>query len=306
MKIGIIGVGFVGGSTARVLHPYHDLFLYDKYKTPEWCNEKCNEWANPPINTPQSLEVLAKESEAAFISVPTPMQKSGAIDYTNIHSSINQLLESTKQAGRNPEDLLVIIRSTAVSGTTHKLSEQYPFRFAFNPEFLRERYALEDMQNTDRIVLGADDPLSLNQAEAIYKPVFPQARFVLTDTKTSEMIKYASNVTLACQVAVANEIYNICQVTGVDYNGVKEAILMDPRIGDFMDVPGYDGDRGFGGKCFPKDLRALTWLAKDLGYDPDLLEAVWRLNQKVRKNPDWEQIEGATSENNFGECNPAK
>jgi len=301
MKIGIIGVGFVGGSTARVLHPYHDVFLYDKYQTPNWCKEAGNEWTNSPINTPQSLEVLAKESEAAFISVPTPMQRSGAIDYTNIHSSISQLLGSIKSAGRNPKDLLVIIRSTAVSGTTHKLSEQYPFRFAFNPEFLRERYALEDMQNTDRVVLGADDPLSLKQAEAIYRPVFPNARFIFKNTQTAEMIKYASNVTLACQVAVANEIYNICEAAGVDYNGVKEAILMDPRIGDFMDVPGYDGDRGFGGKCFPKDLRALTKLAIDLGYKPDLLEAVWKLNQRVRKDRDWEKIEGATSENNFGE-----
>lgn len=306
MKIGIIGVGFVGGSTARVLHPYHDVFLYDKYKTPDWCKEAGNEWTNSPINTLQSLEILAKESEAAFISVPTPMKKSGEIDYSNVHGSVNQLLEFTSKAKRNPSDLLVIIRSTAVSGTTEGLAEKYPFRFAFNPEFLRERYAFEDMQNTDRIVLGANDQKSLEQAEAIYRPVFPSAKYHLVDTRTAEMIKYASNVTLTCQVAVANEIYNICKGLGVNYDTVKDVILEDSRIGRFMDVPGYDGDFGFGGKCFPKDLRALTYLAREIGYDPNLLQAVWDLNKRVRKNPDWEKIEGATSENNFGEANSQK
>jgi UDPglucose 6-dehydrogenase len=301
MKIGIVGVGFVGGSTARVLHPHHQVYLYDKYQTPKWCTEKGNEWANPPINSSQSLETLAKESEVVFISVPTPMQPSGAIDYTNIHSSVNQLLDYTKGAGRNPQDLLVVIRSTAVSGTTDKLAEQYPFRFAFNPEFLREKHALEDMKNTDRVVLGANDQRSLEQAAAVYKPVFPNARFILTNTKTAEMIKYMANGMLTGQVALANEFYQICKAVGIDYDSVKQAVLLDPRIGRNLDVPGPDGDLGFGGKCFPKDLNALIHLARERMYRPHLLEEVWRLNEKVRTDLDWLNIDGATSRKNFGE-----
>ena len=301
MKIGIVGVGFVGGSTARVLHPHHQLYLYDKYQTPGWCNEKGNEWANSPINTLRSLETIAKESEAVFISVPTPMKPSGAIDYTNIHSSVGDLLDSTNKAGRNPQDILVIIRSTAVSGTTDELAEKYPFRFAFNPEFLREKYALEDMQNTDRVVLGSNDKRSLEQAEAVYKPVFPNAKYVLTNTKTAEMIKYMANGMLTGQIALANEFYQICEAMEIDYNLVKEAILLDERIGRNLDVPGPDGDLGFGGKCFPKDLNALIHLAREHEYRPHLLEEVWRLNEKLRKNKDWLNITGATSDNNFRE-----
>ncbi len=301
MKIGVIGVGFVGGSTARVLHPHHQVYLYDKYQTPKWCNEQGNEWSNPPINTFSSLETLAIESEAVFISVPTPMQRSGAIDYTNIHNSVSQLLDYSQKVGRNPEDLLVIIRSTAVSGTTDQLAGQYPFRFAFNPEFLREKHALEDMENTDRVVIGANTAEDQQKAASIYRPVFPNAKYVLTNTKTAEMIKYMNNGILTLQIAGANEFYQICKAVGIDYNEVKNTVLLDPRIGRNLDVPGPDGDFGFGGKCFPKDLKALTHLAREYEYDPHLLVEVWRLNERVRTDLDWLNIDGATSKKNFKE-----
>jgi len=287
MNVGIIGVGFVGGATAEVLKPFHELYLYDKYKS--------------PYNSEENLKSLAQNSEIVFISVPTPMQKSGAIDYTNIYNSIEQLLNYVKKSNRNPEDLLVIIRSTAVSGTTDRLAKQYPFKFAFNPEFLREKYALEDMKNTDRVVIGANNPDDQKKAAAMYKPIFPNAKYVLTDTKTAEMIKYMANGMLTGQVALANEFYQICQAVGVDYNEVKQAILLDPRIGRNLDVPGPDGDLGFGGKCFPKDLNALIYLAREHMYRPHLLEEIWRLNEKVRKNLDWLNIDGATSQKNFKE-----
>lgn len=287
MKIGIVGVGFVGGATAHVLKKEHELYLYDKYKE--------------QYNSQENLKELTKNSECVFICVPTPMQPSGAIDYTNIHSSINQLLIEFEKNGRDPKDLVGIIRSTAVSGTTDELAKKYPFRFAFNPEFLREKYAIEDMENTNRIVIGANESETALKVEQIYKPIFPNAEYVFVDLKTAEMIKYAANVTLASQVAIANEIYQICETTGVDYEEVKKAILLDERIGRNIDVPGPDGDFGFGGKCFPKDLNALIYLAREKMYRPYLLEEVWRLNERVRKDKDWLKIEGATSSNNFGE-----
>lgn len=285
MKIGIIGVGIVGGATAKILEKAHELFLYDKFK-PEYQSEK-------------NLENLVGNSEIIFICVPTPMKITGEIDYSSVYNSINQLVENMKKTNRDFNDILVTLRSTAVSGTTDRLAKEYPFRFAFNPEFLREKHAIEDMENTDRVVIGTNDEKSKIQLQNVYKPLFPNAKYVLVTTKGAEMIKYAANVTLASQVAIANEIYQICRAVGVDYNMVKEAILLDPRIGKNIDVPGNDGDLGFGGKCFPKDLRALIRLSQEHEYDPYLLQEVWRTNEKVRRNKDWLNITGATSKKNY-------
>ncbi len=284
MKIGIIGVGIVGGTTAEVFRKKHTLLLYDKYKK--------------ELNSEINIRNLAKESEIVFICVPTPMKPSGEIDYSSINNSLDLLLTEIKKAKRNPSDILVVIRSTAVSGTTDKLAEKYPFKFAFNPEFLREKYALEDMEKTGRVIIGANDEESSAKIIELYKHLFPDAKYIIVDRKTAEMIKYSANVFLASQIAIANEIYNICKVSEIDYDKVKETILLDNRIGRNIDVPGHDGDFGFGGKCFPKDLNALIYLARENMYRPHLLEEVWRLNEKVRKKKDWLKIVGATSKNN--------
>lgn len=272
----MIGMGFVGGTTAKIFEEAHQLFPYDKYQD--------------PYRDPTKL----REAEVVFISVPTPMKPSGEIDYSAIHNSLETLLETTSLKEDKP---LVVIRSTAVSGTTDKLEEQYPFNFVFNPEFLRERHALEDMRSIDRIIIGANRQEDYEKTAEVYKPIFPDAKYIHVDRKTAEMIKYVANVMLTGQIALANEIHQICQVVKVDYNIVKEAILMDKRIARNIDVPGPDGDFGFGGKCFPKDLNALIYLAREYMYRPYLLEEIWRLNEKIRKDKDWLDIPGATSEN---------
>jgi UDPglucose 6-dehydrogenase len=276
MKIGIIGMGFVGGTTAKVLEKEHEIIPYDKFKKQH-----------------QDYSRL-KETEVVFICVPTPMKPSGEMDYSAIHNSIKTLQEVTSQSQTKP---LVIIRSTAVSGTTDDLEKKYSFHFAFNPEFLREKHALGDMSSTNRIVIGANRQEDYEKLANVYKPIFPNAKYIQVDCKTAEMIKYAANVMLAGQISLANEIFHICQAVGVDYETVKNTILLDDRIAKNIDVPGPDGDFGFGGKCFPKDLNALIYLAREKRYRPHLLEEVWRLNEKVRKNLDWYDIPGATSEN---------
>ncbi len=283
MKIGIIGMGFVGGTTAEVFSSFHDIFPYDKYKEPYCSKEK--------------IEELAKHSEVVFLCVPTPMKISGEMDYSAIYNSLDLLSDEAKNQGRNLQEITVVVRSTAVSGTTDKLSEVYPFNFTFNPEFLRQKHALEDMKNTNRIVIGANNLKDYLRVEEVYKPIFPYAKYFHCSVKEAEMVKYTANVLLTMQIASANEIYQICQVTGIDYNKIKDIILLDERIGRNIDVPGNDGDLGFGGKCFPKDLRALTYLARENGYNAYLLEEAWRLNERVRKNKDWIKIPGATSEN---------
>ncbi|MEM4240085.1 MAG: nucleotide sugar dehydrogenase [Candidatus Woesearchaeota archaeon] len=283
MNIGIIGMGFVGGTTAEVLKKAHKIYPYDKYKS------KYNAYAN--------LEEIARNAEVCFVCVPTPMQRSGAMDYSAIHNSFDSISNVVKLVGRKYEDLLMVVRSTAVSGTSDTLAGRYAFPIAFNPEFLREKHALEDMMNTNRVVIGANDEKSREKLKAVYTPLFPNAKYICVDRNTAEMIKYAANVMLTMQIATANEIYQICQRAGVDYNAVKDAILNDERIGRNIDVPGPDGDLGFGGKCFPKDLRALTYLARELGYEPRVLQAAWDLNLQVRANKDWLDIPGAVSEN---------
>ena len=285
MKIGIIGVGYVGGTNADFLKDFHEIFLYDKYKS--------------PYDSEENLNQLSEKSELILLCVPTPMQYSGEIDYSNINDALDCLSERTKKVNRNPEEILIVIRSTVITGTTKNLSEKYSFKFAFNPEFLREKNALEDMKKTTRIVIGANDDDSYEKVKAIYLPLFPDANYIYVDTDTAEMIKYASNVMLTGQIALANEIYQICNSVGVDYEKVKNAILMDKRIARNIDVPGPDGCIGFGGKCLPKDLNALMSLARKNNYNPVLLEEIWKFNNKIRKNKDWLKIKGVTSENNF-------
>jgi len=278
MKIGIIGIGFVGGTTAEVLKQAHEILPYDPFKEP---------YKNPDV---------LKEAEVVFICVPTPMKPSGEMDYSAIHNSLMILQEVTKD---NPQKPLVILRSTAVSGTTKSLENKYSFNCAFNPEFLREKHALDDMKNTNRIVIGANRPEDYEKVEQVYKPLFPNAKYIYVNTNTAEMIKYASNAMLTGQIALANEIYQICKATGVNYNLVKDTLLLDNRIARNIHVPGHDGDLGFGGKCFPKDLNALIYLARENHYRPHLLEEIWRLNEKVRTDKNWLDIPGATSEKGF-------
>lgn len=277
MKIGIMGMGFVGGTAAEVFKKAHEIFAYDKYKEGYKCPE------------------VLRDSEVVFSCVPTPMSPSGKIDLGPIHDSI-ETLEKVTSEYRRP---LVVIRSTAVPGTTDQLARQHPFPFAFNPEFLREKHALEDMMNPDRIVIGAETDEDYNKVEGVYKILFPKVPYIHTNRRTAEMIKYFSNAILASNVSISNELFQICQVSDVNYKDVEKVLLMDPRMPRNMDVPGPDGDLGFGGKCFPKDLNALIHYAEENGYDPQFLKAILDLNKKVRRNQDWLGIKGATSENGF-------
>jgi len=273
MKIGIIGIGVVGGATKEVFSRVHEVFPYDKYRD--------------FYNSEKNLRELILNSEVIFLCLPTPMKSSGEIDYSPVYNSLDLLKRETEKYGRNQSEILVVIRSTAVSGTTDDLAKKYPCKVAFNPECLRDKHALEDMERTERVIIGANSDEDHQKIFQIYKPLFPNAKYIYVNTKTAEMIKYSANVMLASQIALANEIYNICKALGVDYDSVREAILLDDRIGKNINVPGHDGDFGFGGKCFPKDLNALIYLAREKMYRPYLLEEVWRLNEKVRKNKDW-------------------
>jgi len=278
-RIGIIGYGVVGKAFADVFKDKVNIYIYDRY-IPEYNN----------------IERVVKNCSIVFVAVPTPMYEDGSIDISSVKDVLKRITAVKLPRRKLP---IVVIRSTIVPGTTASLQKQFPsLHLVYNPEFLSERNSLADMERTDRVVIGGQLKYC-KKVEEIYRLVFPYARYIITDTTTAEMIKYAANVTLAGQVMIANELYQICQKLNVDWAFVRNAIILDPLIGRNTKVPGPDGDFGFGGKCLPKDLNALIHRAKELGYNPELLIQIWNSNLKVRRNRNWEVIKGATSRNKY-------
>ena len=295
MKIGVVGCGIVGGITIEILKDHHKLYPYDKYKSGMVRGVEL-----------VSIDLVVENSKVIFVSVPTPMKVSGEMDLSSIYSTVEEI-EMLHNLNRSNRKMIICIRSTAVSGTTDGLEKKFGnenLKFAFQPEFLTEANYIEDAKHPDRIIIGANE----RETALAIKKVYGEAGFFLngriqcliTDLKTSEMIKYASNCFLAAKVSFANEIYNICKHLNIEYNTVKQALLMDRRIGkSHLNVPGPDLCFGFGKKCFPKDLNALIYLSREHGYNPRLLEEVWETNLKVRKNRDWEKIPGATQKKGY-------
>lgn len=265
MKIGIIGMGFVGSATKYGLERGHEIIGYDKYKKGF-----------------SSVEEVAG-SEVIFICVPTPMEISGKICLGAIEESIDNVCKYAKK------ETIIVIKSTAVSGTTNSFVTKYPaFNFSFNPEFLTQNNANKDFINADRIIIGADDEEVFKKLKQVYSEAQFTCPIIKTSIKTAEFLKYTSNAFLACKVVFANEIYKICEKLGINYNEVIENLLLDKRIGrSHWQVPGPDGDMGFGGACFSKDINALIYLAKENGFSPRLLEEVWRRNLDFRTKIDW-------------------
>lgn len=271
-RLGIIGYGIVGqalsyGFSQPEIKDQYEIRYYDKYKETE------------------SLEKVVKMSEFIFICLPTPMiDDESGIDLSIIEDSIAQISKYT-----DGTDKIIIIKSTVAPGTTASFEKKYPkSNFAMNPEFLTEANYLEDFVNADRNIIGANNDLISRRLVALYKQRFPRTKIFQTDTTTAEMVKYMANAFLSTKVTFANEMYAICQALGIKYEEVKSMVVADHRIFDsHLDVTTA---RGFGGKCFPKDIVALIGRAKDLKVDPKLLETVWLINKKIRKVRDWEEI----------------
>ena len=269
MKIGIIGQGFVGNAVFQTFKNFYDIFTYDIK----------NELSN------SSLEKIKRTCEIVFICVPTPMNSDGSCNSTIVESVIEDFSDTKNK--------ILINKSTVIPGTTSMLNKKYVNnKIIFNPEFLTERNAVEDFKNQERIIIGGPRP-STSIVKSIFSKVFPSAQIIKTGSKHAEMIKYFTNCFLATKVSFANEIYDICNKLELDYDKVIEYSLGDKRIGNsHLNVPGPDGDFGFGGHCFPKDLSALIKLSEDLGTTNNVLKSVLNTNDKVRKNRDWEKMKG--------------
>ena len=220
------------------------------------------------------------ETDITFICVGTPSKKDGSIDLTSISSAATEIGSLLKEKN---EFHIVVVKSTVVPGTTEgvvkPIIEQESgkeafksFGLAMNPEFLREGNAIEDFFNPDRIVMGVKDGKTKEILEKLYSPfTCPK---LITDIKTAEMIKYASNAFLATKISFANEIGNICKKLGIDAYEVFRGVGLDHRINPSFFRSGI----GFGGSCFPKDVKALIAKAEELGENPKLLKAVIDVN----------------------------
>ena len=191
-------------------------------------------------------------------------------------------------------DKIVVLKSTIVPGTTASFEKKYPkVNFCFNPEFLTEANFLEDFVKSDRCVVGASNDLTSRRVISLYKKHFPHMPMFQTDPTTAEMVKYMANCYLASKVIFANEMFDICEKLGIKYEEVKKLVVADHRIFDsHLDITTA---RGFGGKCFPKDLLALRAMAREKGVDTSFLDTVWKKNLAIRKVHDWDEIPGAVT-----------
>ena len=270
--IGIIGQGFVGNAVYQKFKKHYKVLTYDKYKT----------------NHNSTLEDLVYNSHYIFICLPTPMNTDGSCNTDIIEDVLDEVNEITKE-----REKVVIIKSTIVPKTTIRLNKKYEFlNVVFNPEFLTERNAVEDYNNQSRIILGGERPYT-TELKQIFSKVFPKAHIIKTDSTHAEMIKYLTNTFLSVKVSFANEIYELCDKLGIDYDKVVEYATLDERLGhSHWSVPGPDGDYGFGGHCFPKDLAALIRLSFELHTTNNVLCSTQTTNDEVRNFKDWELMKG--------------
>ncbi|MDC0243233.1 hypothetical protein OAK07_00925 [Marine Group III euryarchaeote] len=260
MKIGIIGYGVVGKAAANTLEKKYDIIRYDKYQD---------------LDTFDSLI----DSDFIFIMVPTPFDcKQNKVDLKAVTDSLRRLDDLCYQK-------IVIIKSTIPPGSCDNYSKEFNLNIVFNPEFLRESTTPnEDFKNQDTIVIGTDSLSSFNSVKKMYQKVaIPGAHYYQTTLKEAEMIKTAQNTMLASRVAIANMIYDACEKNNVNYQNIKQIAFDNFEIlGPHMvQVPGPDGNRGFGGKCLPKDIRAFSTV-----YESNLLKEIISYNDSLRDDLD--------------------
>jgi UDPglucose 6-dehydrogenase len=219
------------------------------------------------------------EAEFIFITVGTPMGDDGAADLSQVKSAARSIAQHLNHFA------IIIDKSTVPVGTGDMVSQiirehagpDMSFAVVSNPEFLREGSAMTDFFRPDRVVLGSVDRAAAEQVAELHAPL--NAQVIITDLRTAEMIKYASNAFLATRISFINEIAQICEKLGADVREVARGMGADKRIGPHF----LDAGIGYGGSCFPKDVLALHHMAASSGCHPQLLQAVMDINSDARK-----------------------
>lgn len=260
-KVGIIGNGFVGEAQAFAFSPVTEVLVYDI----------------DPLKSLNELEEV-HNCDFVFVCVPTPMNKNGSQDL----SFVENVFEFSNSFP------IYIIKSTLIPGSTDYLCNKYPnHKIVFSPEFLTERKAKLDIITQSRIVIGGNSNL-IKQVEKLFQLRFKNKNIIKTDSKTAELIKYMNNTFFATKVSIMNEFKLISDKIGADWEKALHGFTADGRIGDsHLNVPGPDGDFGYGGTCFPKDVNAFIVFADSKGIDLKTIKGGWSTNIDVRKNKDW-------------------
>lgn len=300
-NIACIGNGFVGGSLTTVLSERgFDVFVYDKTsKLAEGGKDRFERDCRPfssVFDLVQQVEKYAEEfSKIYFVCVPTPMKETGECDTSIVEEVLDEL-------SKCPGKRIAVVKSTVPPGTTAKWNKKYEetgLRVVFNPEFLTEANALDDMRQQNRIILGGPRP-HINKVKQLFQTAFPSVPIIKTNSTTAEMVKYFTNIQLAARVVLSCELAQVCekldeQGLDIDYDKVQEYACYDKRLGgSHMNVPGSDGIAGSRGHCFPKDLAALVFLSKRMNITPNLMEAIQQKNLAIvpHEHRDWEQMLG--------------
>jgi len=294
MKISIIGTGYVGAVTGTCLADlgHEIIFVGRDTKKLSFINsgkspiyepglDQLLEKNLPRITTTIDLPDAIRNTELTFVCVGTPSNNDGSIN-------LDQIREVSHTIGKSLDSddgyHTIIIKSTVLPGTAETLvipileeesgkTAFVNFGVASNPEFLKEGTAIEDFFHTDRVVIGVNDLKTKDVLERLYQPL--NAPIFTTTIRTSEMIKYTSNSFLATKISFANEIGNLCKKMGIDSYEVFKGVGLDARINPHFFRSGI----GFGGSCFPKDVKALIAHARTLGIEPQILTAVIGTNE---------------------------
>ncbi len=259
MKVGIIGFGFVGNALSKGLKKSVDIIKID-----------------PKLGTDIN-DLITFEPDFVFISVPTPMNDDGAQDLSILNSVFNQIKDSQLNT-------TLILKSTVTPENLHHLEKK--LEFVYNPEFLREKSALDDFINGEIIIFGGDKELC-REVSNFYKEftLCKKKEHFITDKTTASLIKYAINSFLATKVIYFNQLESVFSLSNsnMDWSSFIKIIAEDKRIGNsHMNVPGHDGRNGFGGACFPKDISALERYASKAGFNFSLVQEVIKINNQIR------------------------
>ena len=300
MKIAVIGTGYVGLVSGACFAKMGNSVIcvdVDSKKIKALKNgvvpiyepgladivSECDKNGSLKFST-QITEAL-EHADVLFIAVGTPMGADGQAD-------LKYVLSVAKSIGENlSKPLIVVDKSTVPVGTGAKVHEvieaelkkrnvEVKFEVVSNPEFLKEGAAVEDFLKPDRVVIGASSEWGFSVMRELYEPFMKNHdRLICMDVKSAEMTKYAANSMLATKISFINEIANICERVGADVNLVRKGIGSDSRIGYSFIYPGC----GYGGSCFPKDVEALIYTARQNGFEPELLNAVESRNKAQKR-----------------------
>lgn len=300
MRIAVIGSGYAGTTLAAGLADLgHEVTAID-------IDESIVETINAgesPIYEPGLDELISKtigntlaasteygsiaDAGLIFIAVQTPTAADGSIDTRAIETATRDAVQTLKKESKRDDGHVIVIKSTVtppqIAALRDVIREQSAgsdvhVELATNPEFLREGSAVEDFQHPDKIVFGTDSSLAATRLAAAFEPIVAanEPAVIVTDPETAAMIKYANNAFLAAKISLINDLGNICKEFGIDAYDVAEAIGTDARISEEFLRSGV----GFGGSCFPKDVRAIIAAADAAGYDSPMLRASLAVNDE--------------------------